>query len=244
MLPEISAATIVLVGKFNISDFLPKTMIENGVITEQDIPDLVWNTYVPSQKLDLELLWGQIIVTTHQLQVKAKDTPHIAASDFVRSAMGFVSEEVKVVAMGVNLEGHFKFEFPYQRDKIGVKLVPPTAWGKWGEEVQQQIETAVDPKEHGGVVNVTMRKLRVGEKDMHGFTDVRVQASPSFPDTGIYITVNDHFQIDNKGKLFTVEDLMRSDIVDRKAELMHVLESRFDAIVGASFKIMDGILEG
>ena len=243
MLPDISTASIVLVGKFNISDFLPKTMVKNGIIEDRDLAEIEWNAYVPFQVLDINFLWGQMTVTPQQLIVIAKDTPHITASDFVRSVMACVSEDVKAVAMGINFEAHFKFDYSFRRNNIGTKLVPPSAWGQWGKEVQEQIDTAIEGKINGGMVVSILRKLRNSEDGLHGHTDVRVQPSAIFQEAGIHIIVNDHYQFDTK-VTYTDANLNRSDIVDRKTELMNVLDKKFDTSIAASLKIMSGILEG
>lgn len=243
MLPEVSSTTIVLVGKFDISDFLPRTLVMTKVLRSEELIDIELIAYVPSQILDYDLPWGKVTVTPQQLVVKAEETPHVTASDFIRSALANASEAVKVVAMGINFEGHFKLEYAYQRNKIGTRLVPPSAWGAWGEEVQKQIDTAVDGKLHGGVVNAVLRKARVNDDGMFGHVEVRVQPSSKFPETGIHMAVNDHYQFDRKNS-YSLEQLERSDIVDRKPQLMLVLEKRFDESIALSRKIMSGILGG
>jgi len=240
-LPEISCASIVLVGKFNMLEFLPKYLIENNVIQIKDLKDMDWNTYIPSQRLDFEFLWGQVIVTPTQLIVKAKATPYISTSDFIRSALLCASDEVKVFAMGINLEGDFKLEYSYQRDNIGTKLVPPSAWGKWGEEVDMQLKKFPDPKKHGGMVSATMRKHRVDEKGLYGFTDVHVKPSAVYLETGVYLSINDHYQMDEK--IVTASELAQGDFTDRKNELMQLLDQNFDTSIASSRRIMGGILE-
>lgn len=108
--------------------------------------------------------------------------------------------------------------------------------------MKEQIDASIDPIKQGGMTNVIMRKFR-DDNELHGYTDVRVQASNEFPKTGVFIAVNDHYQIDSR-PTYTAADLIRSDLVDYKADLMLVLEKNFDASITASRKIMDGVLGG
>ena len=125
--------------------------------------------------------------------------------------------------MGINRKVHFRVGSLAERDRIGRALAPAEPWGHWRQELE------LDGK-HGGMTSLRMSQLRPEDRTTGGSINITVEPSNRIADgSGVFVEVNDHYAAaeTNSGGA---------------AELMAVLNERFDESIRRSDGIIDHIM--
>ncbi len=105
--------------------------------------------------------------------------------------------------LGINRDMHFSVGSIEARDRIGSMLAPPEVWGEWAPDI-----LAAEVKIHGGMTSLEMRQSLVKDRP-RGYIQATVQPSTKIRNqTGIYVRVNDHYQIDDPGKALGCEEVV------------------------------------
>jgi hypothetical protein len=209
--PEISSASIVLVGFFNPLIFRPEWCAKRGALTEKDAeeaqievihPDLVSYGVKPWLKVTLE----QTKFTAVVLQ-----DPAIKLFDFVVSCFSNLPE-TPISQIGINRELHFNLGTEAKWHALGDKLAPKTIWGDF--------MTGTDGKRKGGLLSLTMQqKPRTDE--FKGQMNFAVNVSPAIR-YGVSCQVNDHYDLTDNHTLRDARDAVE------------LLKSRWEASIAQS----------
>lgn len=110
------------------------------------------------------------------------------------------------------------------RDKIGHRLAPPEAWGDWGPKIR-----AGEGLRHGGMLSLTVQVRDLKDREI-GHIQATVEPSARVPNSGVFVAVNDHYEVPNPEK------------VSGAKELMTTLETKFDESILRSDDLINQIM--
>jgi len=150
------------------------------------------------------------------------------ARDLALSIFGQLLTHTPILAIGINRELHFDVGSFSIRERVGERLAPKSAWGKWSEQISGPLDGSIG---HGGMARIAMQQGRVGET-FSGFTVAEVQPSaiPSLSGKGIYMYVNAHY---------IPKDNDQTSVY--KPQLIEVLETGWTEAIEKSMFIVDQI---
>ena len=219
---EISGATVVLLGDFNPAIFTPAWFAMHGLLPQaaSDTADL---RVAHRQATVFSTDWLFLQVTTDRFRADTQQAPHVRVRDLVVRVFGEHLHHTPIKALGINRNVHFRVGSLAGRDRIGSALAPLEPWGHWCQELE------LDGK-HGGMTSVTMSQLRPQDRAQGGSVNIKVEPSARIADgLGVYVEVNDHY---------AAADAASSGA----AQLMDLLQDRFDASLRRSDDIIDHIM--
>ncbi len=131
------------------------------------------------------------MVETNRFVVETTEPP-IQLRDLVVRTFREYLPHTPIGMLGINRKVHFSVGSIEQRDRIGYKLAPPEAWGDWAADIR-----AAKGKFHGGVRSLVMRQDMVDDRPA-GYVQASVEPSVKIRnEMGMYIQVNDHYQVDD-----------------------------------------------
>lgn len=221
--PEISGVTIVLVGSLNPRIFTPDWFARHGLISgeESDKAEIeIVHRHITKFRAD----WLNIQVEDERFQAITTEAPYIRLHDLiVRTFRDFLSH-TPLTKLGINREIHFNVGSQEARDQIGHRLAPPKVWGDWAPMI-----TAGKGERQGGMVSLTMLQPEVDDRPK-GYIKAKVEPSVRIKGlSGVYVEVNDHYEIENPDKVFGCE------------EIISLLEAHFEASIQRSEWIIDQV---
>lgn len=228
--PEISDLTIVLRGAFNPSIFQPFWLVSNNIITKEQGDDAKINIIHPeATEFAVENLFSlHVDLTT--FTINRTEAPLIDASDLTVKIFSELLPHTPIGQVGINRSVHFSVGSFEERNRIGRLLAPTEPWGDWGKELTGDA-SRIKPDQTGGLKSLTMVQPRPGDRQ---FGHIQATVEPSIliggGRSGIFMLINDHYQIENPGKPESAE------------EIIGLLSSHFDASVRRSKSMIDQIM--
>ena len=223
--PDISSASIVLVGKFNPAIFTPAWFAKVQAFTDAELataetqlihPEITqWHT----NQLRLE-------VQPNRFQATTLTEPFVMLLDVVATVFKSHLPHTPINAFGINVAVHFPLDTAEQRMKLGRALAPTTPWGKFGA----RLDRSTDPHKPSGMSSLVMIDNSPPDR-VSG--SVRVQIEPSRKPhelKTVVVGVNDHF------------DLPDAKDEDGASSAMELLLSKFDSSIFASKSIVSEIM--
>jgi hypothetical protein len=178
---EIDSASIVILGSSNPGIFHPIWFKTNGLIKVEEADKAKLEITSPMISI-FGVEWFRLQVETQKFTIQTQNETHFELlSDLVIGTFSLL-EHTPVSAMGLNRSMHFKMDSEESWNAFGDKIAPKDVW------------QGVLPEP--GLLSLVMQgpKQRQNQKK-ENVTNVRVEASPRIT-PGIYIDVNNHFQIE------------------------------------------------
>jgi hypothetical protein len=228
--PEISAATIVLRGAFNPSIFQPFWLVRNEIVTEEQGENAQINLIHP-QAAEFDIP-GQfsLHVDPTTFTITRTEAPLILVSDTAVKIFAELLPHTPTGQLGLNRTVHFSVGSFEERNRIGVLLAPPDPWGAWGTELSSGPSKG-KPDQLGGLKSLTMLQTRPPDRQ---FGHIQATIEPSIliggGRSGIFMVINDHFQIEDPGKAEGAE------------EMIDILAGRFDESIRRSESLIDQVM--
>lgn len=223
--PEASGATIVLVGSFNPRIFRPEWFESCGIIGSQEAAAASIQI-IHEQIAAFSLDWLNFNVTPDQLTAETTSPPLVRVSDLIVNTFKEFLPHTPVYQMGINRVAHFRVESFDVRDKIGNILAPQAAWGEWTQQIAGNPNNV---EQRGGLTRLSMRQL--DRRDSYvGQINATVEPSTKFPIDGIYVTVNDHYELGN------------GDDLSGANKAVEILQSEWENSIRRSEWIIDQVM--
>ena len=221
--PDISGVNIVFLGTFNPAIFTPAWFALHGLLPRSvtESADLqIANQWTTAFTAD----WLSLNVSTERFLAETLQAPHVRVHDLVVRIFKEHLYHTPLTAFGINRTIHFQVKSLVERDRIGRTLAPVEPWGNWSKELGS------DGK-HGGMTSLTMTQIDPKGRPVGGQINVKVEPSRQVggDQKGVYVSVNDHYIIDNAGS-------------GTNEEFMRLLEDNFDISLNRSDKIIDHIM--
>ena len=221
--PEISGVVIVMVGRFNPAIFTPAWFALHGLLPEK-VAESAKLQVAHNQVTSFSADWLTLQATTERFSAETEQSPYVRLRDLVTRVFKEYLPHTPAMQLGINRWVHFKVKSGSERVRIGRILAPVQPWGQWGERIEQGSEP-------GGLRSLTMTQIAPRERAATDRINVIVEPSTRIAEgrLGIYVSVNDHFEIDATAP--------------RSAErLMELLDREFDASLKHSEVIIDEIM--
>jgi hypothetical protein len=213
--PDIHGASIVLLGSFNPAIFHPAWFHKQGLVSDEEHDAAAIQVMLPDfARFNID--WLEITVTLDRFEVASGEPENFNLLRDIVIGTFRILQHTPIKAIGVNRNEHFKL--PEDRwHEIGDALVPKDVWS-----------TVLDAP---GLRALTVEGVRTD--NYAGY--IRANVEPSVRvHPGIYIGVNDHFQLD--------EDSKDSGVLD-SSQAVSVLESEWDGILERAPRIIDTVLK-
>lgn len=170
---------IVFLGDFNTKIFQPAWFSREGLLNKQEADAA--NIHIVHQDItSFSLDWLNFEVTPMRLVMATAQEPYF---EFIKDlAIGTFKllRHTPIRAMGINKDVDFILESEAKWHAFGDLLTPKNLW-------QEIINKP-------GMSNISMEGIRTD--GLKGYIQVRVGPSKKFK-PGVYINVNDHFEIQN-----------------------------------------------
>jgi hypothetical protein len=195
--PEISFAAIVLRGKFNPAIFQPFWFVRHDLISDRAGNAAQMNFIHPEVaafQIDGHFTLHVDLTT---FSITRLEAPLVTIADLVGRIFGDLLPHTPVGQVGINRAVHFSVGSAGERNRIGKLLAPREPWGTWGAD----ISAADDSEMQGGLRVLTMAQYGLKDRK-HGSLQATIEPSVllSGGRTGIYMAVNDHYQLVVKTK--------------------------------------------
>jgi len=224
--PEISAVSLVLLGRFNPAIFLPAWFARYRLLTdrEADSANLV---IANNEVVNFEAEWLHLEVFPSRLQMISRTEPFIRLCDLaVRTFREFLPH-TPIRALGINRQVHFRVGSFDARDRIGSILAPKEPWGEWG----RLLAASPEKEKRGGMRSLTMTQAAPDGRQ-RGCINVTVEPSRNIgqESDGISVQVNDHFELQDADRTYDSN------------EIVGLLEDNFQHSLKRSEKIIDHVM--
>jgi hypothetical protein len=224
--PEFSGVAIVLRGNFNPTIFQPAWFSKHELITEEAAAGaniVVIHPEITTFNVDPDFSFS---CDRDRLNIVRAVAPLILASDLISRIFGDLLPHTPIGQLGINRYVHFSVGSFEERDRVGRMLAPREPWGRWGEELASEDEARA-----GGLLSLTMIQQNVSDREA-GWVQVKVEPSTRIGRgrTGIFIEVNDHYQLPEPEKAVNASTMIQ------------ILQERFDTSLRNSDAIVDQIM--
>jgi hypothetical protein len=224
--PELSAASVVLIGSFNPKIFQPFWMAKHGLISEK-AAEAAEISVIHSEisAFSIDGLFS-IQVDRNRFAIERKIAPLILVSDTVVRLFSELLPHTPVQKMGINRFVHFNVGSFDERDRIGMTLAPQQPWGEWGKKL-----SSGEGAKHGGMLSLAVVQKDVPDRP-GGWVQAKIEPSTRVGGglTGIYMEVNDHYEITDESEKST------------PLAMMKILSEKWDKSIQNSENIIDGIM--
>ena len=234
MKAEITAATLVLLGRFRPSDFTIEQLIRGKVLSKDELSAAQYEILLPDQAVTVVLPWGKVFAVEERLMVEVSQPPFIRGCDFALKTLNDIAATSTVFKFGINLVSHYRFESIGARDNFARRFAPLEPWGDFGAVVEKSFKE--DGARHGGVMRVTMRQAVPSDRSA-GWLDVTIEPSPAIENhLGVAISTNDHYELgpeevkDSRGTPRAVSE-----------QMLNLLSSSFESSIERSFQICESL---
>ena len=223
--PEISGVAIVLVGNFNPAIFTPAWFALHEILP----PSVAESAKVQAVLPELSAFsteWLTLQATTERFSASTQHGPNIRVLDLAMNVFKEHLPHTPIRAFGINREVHFATPSRAVRDHVGRMLAPLDPWGEWAETLQLSGESS-------GMVSLTMRQTQPDGRPPGGRIEVTIEPSVRIDNgrSGIYVRVNDHYEIDQPKS-------NRTNCV----ELLKLLEDDFESSINRADGIVNHIM--
>jgi hypothetical protein len=185
--PEISGASVVVIGSFNPAIFHPSWLFQNEV--EPKVEDDLVNLEVCHRDISRFAINGTIYsIDQDRFHIGTNTAPWVQILDKTVLLFTDLLPHTPGRAFGINRDIHFRVDSTERRMEIGRRLAPIEPWGEFGTTMN-----AKKTQDSGGMLSLTMRSL----EESAGFNitkNVKVEPSSQLTnENGIYMQVNFHF---------------------------------------------------
>ena len=177
---EIDSSSIIILGSFNPGIFHPIWFKANGLIKPEEADKAKLDITSPMITI-FGVEWFRLQVETQKFVIQTDNETHFELlSDLVIGTFSLL-EHTPVSAMGLNRMMHFKMDSEESWNAFGNKIAPKDVW----QGVLQE----------PGLLSLVMQgpKQRPNQR-AENVINVRIESSPQIT-PGIYIDVNNHFEI-------------------------------------------------
>lgn len=125
--------------------------------------------------------------------------------------------------MGINKHVHFDAGSTAARNEVGEALAPPAPWSGLAE--------SLGGSQANDLGMLSLRRLIATDLPdrPRGNINVRVEPSAELRMAGIFVEVNDHFELD------------KSDVLGA-ADIMELLQRNFESSIERSDKVIDSVM--
>ena len=221
--PEISRVSVVALGQFNPSIFVPAWFVLHDILpkaAEMNARLQIAHEQVTAFSTD----WFHLEVTTNRFQVETQQAPYIRLRDLVVRVFREHLHHTPLNALGINRIVHFRVSSMAARDRIGRTLAPVEPWGVWSHDLGSD-------GEHGGMTSLTMSQVDPEGRPKGGRTNVTVEPSNRIGQgrAGVHVRVNDHYAIEDSGP-------------GALARLMELFEDNFEGSLRRSDDLIDHVM--
>ncbi len=199
--PEISSASVVLLGDFNPAIFTPAWFALHGLLPER-VADSADLRGAHQQVTAFETDWLQLQVTVDRFFVGTSQAPYVRLCDLVMRTFKEYLYHTPLKAFGINRWVHFRVSDLAERDRIGRFLAPVEPWGEWAQKLDLS-------GKGGGMTSLKMSQLAPEGRPSGDQINVTVEPSARIAGgVGVYVQVNDHYSSDN-AEVGSAEHLMK-----------------------------------
>lgn len=204
--PEISGASIVLVGSLNPRIFTPDWFARNKLLTatEAEAAEL---EVVHEELTAFRMNWLNVRVEKQRFIAETNEAPFIRLCDLTVRVFKEFLIHTPLGRMGINRMIHFNVGDENTRNRVGRVLAPLEPWGAWGAEISKGDELITKKarekeldfetlRKRGGMMSLVMQQSYTGDDRPAGYIQVTTQPSVKIRQgAGIYMCVNDHYEI-------------------------------------------------
>jgi hypothetical protein len=185
--PEISGASIVLVGDFNPAIFHPAWLFANGV--EDKVPEELVKVDVCHKDISRFVVSNTgYLVDADRFQIQTAVAPWVSILDKVQSLFADLLSHTPVRSIGINRDIHFQLKDNAARTKLGRILAPIEPWGFLASEMESK-----KPELVGGLLSLTMRSVDIAP-EFATTKNIRVEPSSQIKgNNSVYLQANFHF---------------------------------------------------
>ena len=222
--PEITGASLVLLGNLNPSIFAPAWFGWHGLLPEKTVEAAELKIAQP-QITAFSADWLELNTVPERFSISTTQPPFVRLRDLGIRIFRERLSHTPLHSMGINRQIHFLVNTSEERDRIGRLLAPVEPWGDWGKQLQPD-------GHHGGMTSLTMTQVNIEGRTPEGVINVTVQPSNRVGQdgTGIYVEVNDHYSVeDRKSRNATTN-------------ILDLLENEFEESLLRSERIIDNLM--
>jgi hypothetical protein len=234
-----SRTEVVLVGVFKPDEVLPEALARSETITSKEASAAKFKNLLQGQIVEFEIDGVTVQVVPQRLVVHTTQVPYIRAADLALKIVREASPSSTVTMLGINREYQYKFANVEERDKFGIRIAPPIAWGEFGKviEADQRAQT-LNSEGRSGVFSITMRRMHFTDRES-GWLDITVAATGTRDEPGVQIRANDHYQFHTK---YDPESLVLDHHASsRTARLLDTFTKNFDESIKRSDMYVHGL---
>lgn len=199
--PSDSKYITVLLGSFDPRIFQPKWFSENEIIGT-DEGEQAEIEVVHQDILKFKLSWLTLLVQRNRFIAEVEQPPSARLYDFILKTFSEQLPHTPIWAAGINRRIEFDAGSFEKRENIGHTLAPPSAWGEWGELLQNE-----ENNKESGLMSISMRQASKTDRPT-GYIQTRVQPSQENPESGVFVEVNDHYEIKEKESTLGCKKIM------------------------------------
>jgi hypothetical protein len=189
-IPEISEASLVLVGSFNASIFQPEWFARQGLLSQSEV-DTAKITIVHPEICQFETETLTIQVTKERFIASSKqDASPAPLRDLVLGTF-FILEHTPITAMGINRLMHFRMESDEKWHQLGDKLAPKEGW-----------KDVLEGRPGMRSLLITAERLQPVKSTVNAKVEPSTRIHP-----GAYFEINEHFpgaEVDSAKSLLDV----------------------------------------
>ena len=222
--PEITGVTLVLIGNFNPAIFAPAWFGWHNLLPEKAVEAAELRIVQP-QMTSFQAEWLELQVLPDRFSISSAQPPFIRLRDLAIRVFQEQLPHTRLRSMGINRQIHFLVDSIEQRDRIGRQLAPIGPWGEWGRLLEPD-------GRRGGMTSLTMTQIDLDDRSAAGRINVMVQPSNRIGQegTGIYVQVNDHYEVEDPDSRTATSDLVS------------VLEMGFEESLCRADRIIDHLM--
>ena len=222
--PDITGASIVLMGNFNPAILSPAWFVRHHLFKNSEVnwndPEFITHPQVTQFKLD----WCQVVVEPGRFTISGTRDPFVQLADLTAKTFGEFLPHTPIHQFGISRQVHFRVASVDIRDEVGFRLAPPDAWGEWGAKVKARSNSIRETR------SLTMEQ-RAFDMDRTGFISTTVEPSNVLPrGIEIFLQVNDHHVV---SEATSVEGALAA---------MTMLQSLFNSSRTNAEKIIDHVM--
>ena len=201
--PEITGASLVLLGNFNPSIFTPAWFGWHNLLPDRAV-DVAELKIAQPQITAFRADWLELQIVPERFYISTTQPPFVRLQDLGVRVFREKLSHTPVHSMGINRQVHFLVNSTDQRDRIGRQLAPVEPWGDWGKALQPD-------GYHGGMTSLTMTQVNIEGRSPGGLLNVTVQPSNRVGlkgNTGVFVEVNDHYTVEDRKSQNATSDIL------------------------------------
>ncbi len=197
--PEIQGISIVLVGSFNPKIFHPAWFAAQKLIREKEAEEANIELITPAvAKFSLD--WMRLQVIQEQFVIETIQEPYYEIlRDLIVGTFSLLNH-TPVTMLGINTQQHFRMHFEDEWNKLGHELAPKEKY--W-----------IPVLEKPGMRSLVVQGQRPDK--YKGYIQVKVEPSSKIQ-LGVYISINDHYEVKEESNCKAIVDILNIDWVDSR----------------------------